>query len=383
MALETPVVHIADLVPANPASADPKSQGDDHIRNIKTALRNDLAGYTGAVSVTGADGGAVNAYTLTPASGLVAYGLRMAAIFSPVATNTGAATLDISGLGAKPIRSISGADLVAGDVAAGSIYIALYSGAEFRLIAPTKQYIDQLAFLAALPAQAGNDDRHITTVAGVASWTDLLIAQVMKFADSVDRTKRLQFDLSSLTAVTTRTVAWPDKSGTAALTSDVGMPPPLAVITPTAVAAIDLPSVFSAAYDYYAVEVEGIAPATLGQSLMIRLANGGAVDTGSNYVTAPVGSSSSTTATSITTQGVGPAGGSISGSLQVRNCNDAANLKAVRFSGVSAPAGAGAYGSFDTQYAYIGGAVSGLRLYWSGGSNFAAQGKIRVYGFRN
>lgn len=39
MGLETPT-YVSDFVPTNPPSGDPKGQGDDHIRNIKTALQN-------------------------------------------------------------------------------------------------------------------------------------------------------------------------------------------------------------------------------------------------------------------------------------------------------------------------------------------------------
>jgi len=41
------------------------------------------------------------------------------------------------------------------------------------------------------------------------------------------------------------------------------------------------------------------------------------------------------------------------------------------------------YGTRISTDAYIGGAVSGFRLYWNGGANFAAQGKVRVYGYQN
>jgi hypothetical protein len=152
MGLET-VTNIADLVRTNPTSADAKSQGDDHLRNIKTALLNDFVGFPGAIMVTGTDGGAVNAYTLTPAYGtLVAYGNRMVAVFSPTITNTGASTLNISGLGAKDVKSVDGVALVANDLAVGSIYAAFYNGTEFRLLSITKNYADQLAFQSALPA---------------------------------------------------------------------------------------------------------------------------------------------------------------------------------------------------------------------------------------
>lgn len=46
MALES-VTYITDLVKTNPTGSDAKSQGDDHIRNIKKGLENTFANFTG------------------------------------------------------------------------------------------------------------------------------------------------------------------------------------------------------------------------------------------------------------------------------------------------------------------------------------------------
>lgn len=54
MALET-VTNIADLVITNPTPTDPKSEGDDHIRNIKKALKTDLPNITGPITATQAE----------------------------------------------------------------------------------------------------------------------------------------------------------------------------------------------------------------------------------------------------------------------------------------------------------------------------------------
>lgn len=54
MALET-VNNIADLVITNPTNLDPKSEGDDHIRNIKKALKTDLPNITGPITATQAE----------------------------------------------------------------------------------------------------------------------------------------------------------------------------------------------------------------------------------------------------------------------------------------------------------------------------------------
>lgn len=212
MALETGN-YIASLVATNPPGTDPKSQGDDHLRLIKNALLSCFAGFTGSIFVTGTDGGAANAYTLTPATALLAYSTRMVVAFAPTVQNTGASTLNISALGVKDIKSVSGAALVSGDLEVGTIYTAYYNGTEFRLLSITKNYADQLSFTGVLPAQAGNTDKFITTNGTVASWSDLIKVGTMKFADSTDATKRVQFDLSGLTTAQTRTMRWPDRSG--------------------------------------------------------------------------------------------------------------------------------------------------------------------------
>lgn len=203
--------YINDLVASNPPGTDAKAQGDDHLRLIKNALKNCFAGFTGAVVVTGTDGGAVNAYTLTTTPALIGYTTRMIALFSPTIANTGAATINISGLGTRPIVSVSNVALVAGDLVPGTIYSAAYDGTSFRLLSITKNYADQLAFGASLPAQAGNADKFITTNGAVANWSDLIKVGTMKFADSTDTTKRAQFSLSSVSTGTTRAIVMPDR----------------------------------------------------------------------------------------------------------------------------------------------------------------------------
>jgi hypothetical protein len=94
----------------------------------------------------------------------------MVVIFTPGATNTGASTLNISGLGAKNIKSVSGAALTSGDLVSGKTYSAFYNGTDFVLASVTKNYIDQLAFSTALPAQTGNSGKFLTTDGTNASW---------------------------------------------------------------------------------------------------------------------------------------------------------------------------------------------------------------------
>lgn len=170
MALETGN-WVGDLDPANPPGGDPKSMGDDHLRLIKKSLRDSFAGFTGAVLVTGVDGGAINAYTLTPATTLPSYSARMIAVFAPTVTNNGPATLEISGLGAKALVSVAGQPLLSNDLIVGSVYAAFYDGTQFRLNSVTQNYVNQLSFTAALPAQPGGVSQYeLRSIGGVASW---------------------------------------------------------------------------------------------------------------------------------------------------------------------------------------------------------------------
>lgn len=175
MSLESPIVNVGDLNPLWPTGAESKNEGDDHLRNIKKVIKQAFAGFTGAVVVTGTDGGAVNAYTLTPATALLAYTSRTMAVFSPTITSTGAVTLNVSGLGAKSVLSIDGAALVSGDLVVGSVYVAVYNGTAFQLIAPTKNYIDQLVVSGTLPGVAtpANAGKFYKTDGAVGSWASI------------------------------------------------------------------------------------------------------------------------------------------------------------------------------------------------------------------
>lgn len=174
MAIEA-VTNIADLNPAYPTGSESKADGDDHLRNIKKAIKNGFAGYLGAVLVTGTDGGVANAYTLTPANDLPAYSARMLAVFVPVANNTGAATLNISGLGAKPIISVAGIPLVSGDLTAGRFYSAFYDGASFRLDNVTQNYVDQLIIAGTVPGvnEPVNAGKVFGSTGSTGQWVNL------------------------------------------------------------------------------------------------------------------------------------------------------------------------------------------------------------------
>lgn len=93
----------------------------------------------GQVFTAAAAGGTANAITITLASHFAptAYAVRQRFQFIAALTNTGAATLNVNGRGAKTLKKIqAGAllDVAAGDIASGRPYDVMYDGTYFVLM---------------------------------------------------------------------------------------------------------------------------------------------------------------------------------------------------------------------------------------------------------
>lgn len=103
-------------------------------------------------------GGTANALTVTldPAPASLAALTGTPIRIKIAATNTGAATLNVNGLGAKPLTRPSGAPVIAGDMAAGQIIEVIYNGLSFQLTGMTQL------------AQGG---RTVFATAGTSNWT--------------------------------------------------------------------------------------------------------------------------------------------------------------------------------------------------------------------
>ena len=151
MGLET-VTYISDLVATNPTSTDLKSQGDDHIRNLKTAIKTTFPNVAGAVNPSHTE-------------------------FNYVVGVTSAIQTQIN----NEITNRTNADALKGAIA-GQTWTGThdYTGATMTIAAPTvganpvtKTYADALAFNAALPSQTGNAGKVVTTDGVNASWANL------------------------------------------------------------------------------------------------------------------------------------------------------------------------------------------------------------------
>lgn len=157
----------------------------------------------------------------------------------------------------------------------------------------------------------------------------------------------------------------------------------VASVTPAAAATLDFLTLFSnnTIFDDFVVVMGGVSNAGSGSGMRIRFANAGSVDTASNYYPlANTGSPSTTAATSGAVSGsVGTLGMGATGQINVYNVNSASTLKASTHA-VVAQDDASTFSQVTAGNAYKGGVISGFRLFWNDGSNFKAQGTIRVYG---
>ena len=89
------------------------------------------ASTTKLVTVAGAD---TITGTMTPA--LTAYATGQMFYFVAAGTNTGAATLNIDGLGAKSVTRSGSVALAAGDILTGEVCVVVYDGTRFQLLNP-------------------------------------------------------------------------------------------------------------------------------------------------------------------------------------------------------------------------------------------------------
>ena len=103
--------------------------------NATAAAASASAAASAAASLTsfwgGTVGGTADAITLTPSPAIASYVTGYRFLFLATGTNTGAATVAVSGLTAKSLKTLSGAALTAGNITSGRIYSITYDGTNF------------------------------------------------------------------------------------------------------------------------------------------------------------------------------------------------------------------------------------------------------------
>ena len=122
---------------ASNASADPtinfaEGQAPSSVNDSARALMASAANWRDDIAGAIVTGGTSTAFTVTSYSAydnLTRLNGQLIA-FTPNATNTGASTLNVDGLGAKPLRSATGVEIPSGTLIAGTPYLAFYNNSD-------------------------------------------------------------------------------------------------------------------------------------------------------------------------------------------------------------------------------------------------------------
>jgi hypothetical protein len=164
----------------------------------------------------------------------------------------------------------------------------------------------------------------------------------------------------------------------------------LADTAPTAAANVDFLNTFTADYDTYFITLQSIMPASSGRTLNMRVAVGGSAQSSANTYRSATPSIANLTfnATSANLlMGSGTldsTGNGFTGYIRLHNANGSGWKTGEIFALYQTPSDTTIL-SYAGMWVYSGSsALSGVTFFLdNGGGNFAAQGRIRVYGIKN
>lgn len=130
-------------VAASASASSASTSASNAAGSATAAATSAAAAAASAASLTqlwaGTSGGAANVQTLTPSPALSSYTTGIGLGFVAGFTNTGATTVNVSGLGAKSLKTQRGDDLPASGIVSGRVYNIIYDGTNFivRELLPT------------------------------------------------------------------------------------------------------------------------------------------------------------------------------------------------------------------------------------------------------
>jgi microcystin-dependent protein len=121
----------------NNASADAtinwaEGQAPSSVNDSARAMMASTAAFRDDISGAIVTGGSSTAYTVTSYQifDTLAHMANQMIAFTPHATNGATVTLNVDGLGAKPLRTSTGVELLAGSLIAGTPYVATYNNSD-------------------------------------------------------------------------------------------------------------------------------------------------------------------------------------------------------------------------------------------------------------
>jgi len=379
MALETGT-YISDLVVTNPTSSDPKSQGDDHLRLIKSTVLATFPNINGAMTSTEEELNILDGATLSTAELNLLDGVTASTAELNILDG---ATLTVTELNYVDGVTSSIQDQI--DLKAPLASPALTGAPTAPTAAPgssgsqiaTLDYANALAFSSALPAQTGNANKLLKTDGSTASWTDTLNPVIVTMKDGSDATKKVDFNLASLTTSTTRTVTFVDQSMTL-FTPGYRL---LLTVVASNSATVDLEDVFDSTYDNYVIQVDNLTCASTAD-LRLRFKIAGSYKT-TNYARSNFGGA--IVASHSICDNLGNGAAVRAGcTIWIQNPESTTQYHSVRIIGSGyggLTTGGSVFGTFESHLGSSDlGALTGLRFIMSSGNILT--GNFRVYGAR-
>lgn len=109
---------------------------NEKAHGMMTAIKNWWDESLGGLNLHATDTGSADTYVLTPAPAITSYISGQSFSFFAANANTGASTINISGVGTKAIE-YQGAALISGDIASGDLVSMVYDGTAFQLLGKT------------------------------------------------------------------------------------------------------------------------------------------------------------------------------------------------------------------------------------------------------
>ncbi len=425
MALETGT-YISDLVVTNPTSSDPKSQGDDHLRLIKSTVLATFPNINGAMTSTEEELNILDGATLSTAELNILDGVTASTAELNIldgATLTVTELNYVDGVTSAIQTQIDSKAPLASPALTGTPTAPTATfGASGTQIA-TLDFVNATSFSPALPAQTSNSGKVITTDGSNASWTAAINSTVTGFGHGADLTKKIVFGLSGLTTATTRTLTVRDENITlAGATStdalkiydytdetkitkfqnsgyttgttrtvtladeDVSVFTPyarlLSTVTASNSATVSVETTFDSTYDMYIIEATGVTVQTNGVGLDFLMKIGGSYVTANyNGVATNVANITAGAAATITDVISNSASVSVNFTMRIPVVSSTAFAKAVYFSGANITNALTDLAINGTMMNTGTGALTGIKFQATSGNIVA--GKFRLYGVRN
>jgi hypothetical protein len=109
---------------------------DTDVNDLSNSISNSITDTQSGKHFYGLSTGLGNAYEISLDPSLTTLAAGQVVHITAHIQNTGAATLEIDGLGAKAIKKTDGSDLKSGDMIAGAVYLLYYDGTQFQVINP-------------------------------------------------------------------------------------------------------------------------------------------------------------------------------------------------------------------------------------------------------